>query len=146
LNYTRHNGIIDEKGIRVLTAGLVLSGDIWEYSFVDDDDVGGAVPSGTIVYEGVQMRLQNSRNSLDLTIQGFEASKYFSAVLQPRPGMNLVERKHFFQPISPPNSRYYLKMFRIVNIQEPNFHPSDPRKYLILNLERVDNAHGENYQ
>ena len=129
-----------------MTAGLVLSGDIWEYSFVDDDEVGGAVPSGTIVYESVQMRLQNSRNSIDLTIQGFEASKYFSAVLQPRPGMNLVERKHFFQPTSPPNSRYYLKMFRIVNIQESNFHPSDPRRYLILNLERVENTRSNSHQ
>jgi len=129
-----------------MTAGYVLSGKIWEYTFTDDDEVGGAVPSGSVAYENVQMRLQNSRNSLDLTIQGFEASKYFSAVLQPRPGMNLVERKHFFQPTSPPNSRYYLKMFRIVNIQEPNFHPSDPRRYLILNLERVDNTRLEAYQ
>ena len=129
-----------------MTAGYVLSGKILEYTFADDDEVGGAVPSGSVIYEGVQMRLQNSKNSLDLTIQGFEASKYFSAVLQPRPGMNLVERKHFFQITSPPNSRYYLKMFRIANIQESNFHPSDPRRYLILNMERVDNTRLEVHQ
>ena len=129
-----------------MTAGLVFSGKIWQFSFTDDDEVGGAVPSGTIVYDNVQLRLQNSRNSLDLTIQGFETSKFFSAVLQPRPGMTLVEKKHYFQVTSPPNSNHYLKMFRIVNIQESNFHPSDPRRYLILNLERVENTRGNTYQ
>ena len=129
-----------------MTAGLVLLGDVWEFSFTDDDDVGGAQPSGTVVYKSVEVRVQNSRNSLDLTIQGFETSKFFSVVLRPRPGMNLVERKHFLQITSPPNSRHYLKMFRIINIQESNFHPSDPRRYLILNLERVENTRGNNYQ
>lgn len=129
-----------------MTAGYVLSGRIWEFSFANDDEVGGAQPSGTVIYDGVQMRLQNSRNSLELTIQGFEASKYFSAIMQPRPGMNLVERKHFFQPTSPQNSRYYMKMFRVVSVLEPDFHPADPRRYLVLNLERVDNTRGENYQ
>ena len=129
-----------------MTAGLVFSGKIWQLSFTDDDEVGGAVPSGTIVYDNVQLRLQNSRNSLDLTIQGFETSKFFSAVLPPRPRMNLVEKKHYLQVTSPPNSNHYLKMFRIVNIQESNFHPSDPRRYLILNLERVENTRGNTYQ
>lgn len=129
-----------------MTAGYILLGKVWEFSFTDDDDVGGAQPSGTIVYEGIQLRMQNSKNSLDLQIQGFETSKMLSAIVQPRAGMNLVERKHFLQITSPPNSIHYLKMFRIVNIQESSLHPSDPRRQLILNLERSENTHGNNYQ
>jgi hypothetical protein len=129
-----------------MTQGLVLAGSIWEYSFVNDDEVGGAVPSGTVVYSNVRLRLENSRNSLDLAIQGFETSKFFSAVVQPQAGMRLVERKHFLQITSPPNSNHYLKMFRIVNIQESNFHPSDPRRYIILNLERVENTRSNSHQ
>lgn len=128
-----------------MTAGFVLSGKVWE--FTDSvDDVGGGEPSGTVVYENVSLRLQNSPNSLEMNIQGYETSKFFSATIQPRPGMNLVEKKHYFQPTSPPNHRYYLKMFRIVSIQEPNFHPADKRRYLVVNLERSDIAHTENYQ
>lgn len=128
-----------------MTAGFVLSGDIWE--FTDHvDDVGGSTPSGTVVYENVSLRLQNSKNSLDLNIQGYETSKFFSATVQPRPGMNLVEKKHYFQPTSPPNFRYFMDMFRIVSIQEPNFHPADPRRYLVLNLERSDIGHSESHQ
>lgn len=128
-----------------MTAGFVLSGKIWQFTDAVDD-VGGATPSGTVVYENVSLRLQNSRNSLELNIQGYETSKFFSATIQPRPGMNLIEKKHYFQPTSPPNHRYYLKMFRIVSIQEPNFHPADKRRYLIANLERSDIGHAESYQ
>jgi len=129
-----------------LVAGLVLLCNIISYSFSNDDEVGGAEPSGTVVYDNVRLRMENSRNSLDLAIQGFETSKLFSAVVHPQPGMQLVERKHFLQITNPSNSNHYLKMFRIVNIQESNFHPSDPRRYLILNLQRVENTHGNNYQ
>lgn len=128
-----------------MTAGFVLSGKIWE--FTDHADSGGGyTPSGTVIYEGVEARLQNSRNSLDLNIQGYETSKFFSALIQPRPGMNLVEKKHYFQPILPTNYRYANKMFRIVSIQESNFHPSDPRRYLIVNMERSDTPHSDNGQ
>jgi len=128
-----------------VTAGFVLVGKIWE--FTDHaDDVGGATPSGTVIYEGVEARLQNSKNSLDLNIQGYETSKFFSAIIQTRAGMNLVEKKHYFEPTSPPNYRYFGKMFRIVSIQEPNFHPADPRRYLIVNFERSEPPHGNLYQ
>jgi hypothetical protein len=128
-----------------MTAGFVLSGKIW--SFTDRvDDVGGYTPSGTVIYENVQARLQNAQNSLQMNIQGYETTKYFSATVQPRAGMNLVEKKHYFQVTSPPNHRYYGKMFRIVSIQEPNFHPADPRRYLVINFERSDEPHLEAYQ
>ena len=129
-----------------MTAGLILTGKIWVFTFTDDDEVGGAQPSGSVIYEGVQVRIENAKNSLALNIQGFETSKYFSAILYPRPDMVLSERKHFLQITSPPNSRHYLDMFRIINIQESNFHPSDPRRYLYLNLERSELGHGNNYQ
>lgn len=128
-----------------MTAGLLLSGRIWKFTDVSDE-VGGNTPSGTIVYEGVQLRMSNSRNSLDLNIQGYETSKFFSAILYPRPEMNLVEKKHYLQLTSPPTHRYYLKMFRIMSIQEPNVHPADPRRYLLINLERSDIGHSENHQ
>jgi hypothetical protein len=128
-----------------VTAGFVLTGKIWE--FTDrTDDVGGNTPTGTVVYENVEARLQNAPNSLLMNIQGYETSKFFSATITPRSGMNLVEKKHYFEPTSPPNYRYINKMFRIVSIQEPNFHPADPRRYLIVNLERVDPTHGNSYQ
>ena len=128
-----------------MTAGFVLSADVWEFTDAYDSS-GGYTPSGTVVYENVSLRLQNSPNSLEMNIQGYETSKFFSATVQPRPGMNLIENKHYFQVTSPPNHRNYQKMFRLVSIQEPNFHPADKRRYLIVNLERSDLSHSENFQ
>lgn len=128
-----------------MTAGLVLNCNIWE--FTDHaDEVGGYMPSGTVIYENVQLRMQNPRNSLLMNIQGYETSKFFSATLHPRSGMNLQEKKHYAQVVSPTNHRYYLKFFRIISILEPDVHPADPRRFLILNLERSDSPHGESYQ
>lgn len=128
-----------------MTAGLLLTGKIWE--FTDHvDDSGGATPSGTVIYEGVQFRLENARNSLLLNIQGYETSKFFSATIYPRHGMILVEKKHYLELTSPINHSYYGKMFRLISVQESNFHPSDPRRYLIANLERSQPPHNDNYQ
>lgn len=128
-----------------LTAGLILTGRIWEFTDYDDS-VGGAVPSGTILFEGVQIRIQNSPNALDLQIQGYETSKMYSAVMFPKPYMIINEMKDYFQVTSPPNSRHYNDMFRIRNVQESSFHPADPRRYLILTLERSELGHGNSYQ
>lgn len=128
-----------------MTAGYILSGRIWEFTDHADNN-GGYTPSGTVIYEGVDLRLQNSPNSLLMNIQGYETSKFFSATIQPRPGMNLIEKKHYFEPTSPPNYRYVNKFFRIVSIQEPNFHPADPRRYLVANFQRSDEIHSEDFQ
>lgn len=128
-----------------MTAGLNMLCEVWKFDDIADD-VGGNTPTGTILWDGVQMRLQNAPNSLTLNIQGYETDKFFSAIIYPRPEMNLVEKKHYIKPTSPPNHRYFNKMFRIVSIQEPNVHPSDPRRHLIVNLERSDIGHSENYQ
>lgn len=128
-----------------MTAGLVLGCRVWE--FTDRvDEVGGYTPSGTVVYENVQLRMQNPRNSLLMNIQGYETSKFFSATVHPRSGMNLTEKKHYIEVMSPTNHRYYQKMFRILSVAEPDVHPADPRRYLVLNLERSDLPHSENYQ
>lgn len=128
-----------------MTAGLILSGKIWE--FTDHRDiVGGNMPSGTVIYEGIQARLQNSSNSLLMNIQGYETSRFFSAIFYPRPGMNLTEKKHYFQPINPPNYRFANCFFRIISIQESSLHPSDPRRQILANLEREDLPHSESYQ
>lgn len=128
-----------------MTAGFVLLGKIWEFTDYDDE-VGGAVPSGTVLYEGVQIRIQNSPNSLDLQIQGYETSKLYSAIMYPKPYMTISEKKNYFQVTSPPNSVHYNDMFRILNVQETSMHPADPRRYLILTLERSERAHGNSYQ
>lgn len=128
-----------------MTAGLVLLCKIWEFTD-HTDEVGGHTPSGTVVYEGVQLRLQNPRNSLEMNIQGYETSKFFSATILQRAGMNLFEKKHYIEITRPTNHRYCQKMFRIISIQESSFHPSDPRRYLVINCERSDIPHGESFQ
>ena len=136
-----------------MTAGLILLGRIWEFTDYDDE-VGGAVPSGTIVYSNIQARIESIPTSLtkviphalSLDAPGFQVGRNFSVVIQPRPGMNLKEKKHYFQFTSPSNSIHYLKMFRITYVLDSDHHPSDPRRFVVLVLERSTLAHGESYQ
>lgn len=128
-----------------MTAGLNLVCNICVYTF-SDDEVGGALPSGTVAYENIPIRIENARNSLTLNIQGYETTKFLSAVAMYKPGMEINERKNYVHVVSPPNTEHYNRKFRIVSYQVSNLHPSDPRKFLLLNLERSDIPHGEEYQ
>lgn len=127
-----------------MTAGLNLLCNIWSFTDIADD-VGGNTPTGTIIWTGVHMRMQNAPNSLVLNIQGYDTSKFFSALVYPKPDMALVEKKHYVEITSPPNHPYYQKLLRIVSIQDANVHPADPRRYLVVNME-YDTSHSESYQ
>lgn len=136
-----------------MTAGFVLTGRIWE--FTDRDDVvGGNVPTGTIVYDGIQARLENVPTSLTKVIPhalsldgaGYQTTKNLSIMIQPRPGMSIIEKMHYFQVTNPPNSVHYLKMFRITYVLDSDYHPADPRRFLVLVLEQSKIAYGNNFQ
>jgi len=117
--------------------------DIIRLTYPADDEVGGAVPSGTVLYADVQARIQATTPIPAYAIQGLETSKIMTAELYP--GTLDVEEYDELQVKSPPNSPYYLLKFRIDTVQRSNMHPGDPRGYLLLTLVRAT-LHGNDYQ
>ena len=65
-----------------MIAGLNLKGRIWRLTAADNDDsVGGAVPSGTTLYEPIFGRIKAEEPTLALLEQGLETPTIFSAQL-----------------------------------------------------------------
>ena len=126
-----------------MRAGNNLHVDIWRLTYPADDEVGGAVPSGTIVYSHVEGRIQASTPIPAFAMQGLETSKIMTGELYP--GTLNVQEYDQLEVVSPPNSPYYGWKFRIDTVQRSNYHPGDPRGVLLLTLVRAT-LHGNEYQ
>lgn len=126
-----------------MKAGNNLRARIWRFSYPQDDEVGGALPSGTVVYENIEARSQDASPIAAFAIQGVETNKIHQAWVYP--GTLDIREYDQFEIISPPNHPYINLKMRIDTVQKPNFHPADPRGYLLLTMVRAT-KHGNNYQ
>jgi hypothetical protein len=126
-----------------LRAGNNLSARIWRLSYPADDSVGGALPSGSIVYENVQARFQDSSPIAAFAIQGVETNKVHQAEVYP--GTLDIREYDQFEVVSPPNHPWINLKMRIDTVQKPNYHPADPRGFLLLTMVR-STKHGNEYQ
>lgn len=126
-----------------MKAGNNLHVDIIRYSYPVDDEVGGALPSGTVIYPHVEARIQATVPIPAYAIQGLETSKIMTAEVYP--GTLNIQEYDQLQVVSPPNSPYYGWNFRIDTVQRSNMHPGDPRAYILLTLVRAT-LHGNDYQ
>ena len=122
-----------------MTAGLNLRGDIIKFTYSDDDQ-GGAVPSGTIVYSSVFARISAMKPTLALLEQGIQVPEIFSALLSysPPTGTFNVQHNDQYHVTFHPISEHYGKRFVIIGIQPPSFN--DSRKYLLVTLRREEYA------
>jgi hypothetical protein len=129
-----------------MVAGLNLSCAVWRWTDVTDDDVGGAVPSGTMVYQNVQARridhLVHIRRIpvLEADQQGLESGRYNLFELQPAT-MDVKENDEI-QITNPPNNWDYLKYFRVISVMREGYHPNDSRGILLVSCRRSVRAHG----
>jgi hypothetical protein len=62
-------------------AGLNLKGRVWRFTSSNDDSVGGARPTGTIMFEPVWSRIRSEKPTLALLEQGLETPELFTATL-----------------------------------------------------------------
>lgn len=122
-----------------MTIGTNLLGDLYEYTYPSDDDVGGALPSGTVVYSNFRLRLQTLKPTEALLEQGLESVGFFTAHIIPYTVP--VKHNNEIEITAPSNSPHYGNRFRIIGEpQRPSMAPSDPRNYLIVNVKRVEKS------
>lgn len=122
-----------------MVAGLNLKCNIWSIGYQPDDEVGGAVTTGTVAYENVMLSLQENRVEQLLLQQGLETQKTFSANICPG-NLDIRERDEL-EVTFPPNHRYYGERFRIINSRHSSFAPDNPDAYMMLTLIRSVEAH-----
>jgi hypothetical protein len=123
-----------------MVAGLNLTAKIWRYIYTyGDDDIGGAVPSGTVLYQDVQARIAARKPTMALIEQGLETIKIFTAVLSP--GTLAVKENDEIEVTRPTNHPDYGNKFRIIGVQPTSTHPDDARGFLMVTLQRSEEAH-----
>lgn len=126
-----------------MTAGLNLSVKFIRLVYTDDD-VGGSYPTGTILHNNIEARIDEEPTNTMLLQQGLETKKIFSAMFW---GHNLIFREQDeVEVISPPNHEYYGKRFRVVAHTSPSNHPAQKRNVHLAKLERSQIAHAEAFQ
>jgi hypothetical protein len=109
-----------------------------------DDEVGGAYPSGTLLYDNILGRLDEDPTNTMYLQQGLETVKTFSAMFW---GSYLLFREQDeVEVTSPPNHEYYGQKFRVVDRITSSNHPAQKRNVWIAKLTRSQVAHKNPYQ
>jgi hypothetical protein len=127
-----------------LTAGLNLFVSVTRFQYFDDD-IGGSIPSGTMVYQNIAARqidhlIAYRQNAFLLAgEQGLETEKLKLFALYPAT-IDLRENDEL-QIINPPNHWNYQNYFRVIQVLRVGFHPSDPRGYILCSCKRSVEAH-----
>ena len=125
-----------------MTAGLLHTGNIIRFSYNADDDQGGALPSGTVLYSPVFARIFTEKPTLALLEQGLETAELYSAILEP--GDISLNHNDQYQVTAPNISPYLNERFVIISIQSPSM--LDNRRYLRVVMRRYEIAHSNNLQ
>jgi hypothetical protein len=131
-----------------MTAGLNLKGAIWRFTNANDDSIGGARPTGTVLYSPVFSRISSEKPTLALLEQGLETPTIFRALLSyaaySPTGSFDVQHNDQYEVTSPRTSQYYGKRFVIIGIQPTSFE--DGRRYLKVTLRRLVTANKNTLQ
>jgi hypothetical protein len=102
----------------------------------EDDEVGGALLTGSRIYTDVRASLQDSRGAQALHDQGFETVKTVDCILVPET-IDIRERDEI-QVTHPTNHRYYGKRLRVLEVVGGGTHPSSRHGHLELKLRRIE--------
>lgn len=122
-----------------MTAGLNVKINVYSMDNLDDDSIGGAILTGTLVGQSLPCRFEQAKPNYLLMQQGIEISKIWTVVLKPY-DTDIIERDEI-EIVYPVNHPYYGERFRVKTKEYSSHHPSDPRGYLILYVGRREHAH-----
>lgn len=127
-----------------MPAGLNQVCQIWRFSYPQDDTVGGAVPSGTVVYSSIDIRIDSKAPTQALLEQGLETPTIYQAIVHE--GNIEIEHNDQVQIIAPAYGFFYNKKFRIIGIQRSSNHPFQDRNQVVLTLKRWEKSHANDLQ
>jgi len=125
-----------------MAGGLNLRVDVWRMTTGDDDTVGGASITGTVVYSGYPMRIQAAEEEQLFLEQGMETVRVFTGVAQMRGADTVFYERDELEVVFPYNHPYADDRFRIISMRYSDLQPGDPRANVIMKLSRSVRAHG----
>ena len=127
-----------------MPAGLNQVCRLIRFSYPADDAVGGAVPSGTVVYENLLVRIKSEEPTQALLEQGLQTIPIFTGLLFA--GNIDVHHNDQLEVVAPMGSWFYQKKFRVIGIQRSSNHPSQDRNQIRVTMRRFEESHSNNLQ
>lgn len=119
-----------------MAGGLNLKVDIIQINYSSDDEVGGAIVTGTTAYRSVPARIAASRPSQASLEQGLEVNRIFDMALVGKCAENVNERDEVLV-VWPEDHPYYNERFRIMGIQLDGRRPQyGQARYTLSRIER----------
>jgi hypothetical protein len=124
-----------------MPAGYNTYGRIRRYDYEEDDQIGGANPTGTVIYENIPMRIESVEPTMALLEQGLETPHFYRTALGYKaPNVKENDEVEVTLPIT---SWYYGYRFRISSVRHPSMGANDPRAQTVIIMRRMDEAHGK---
>lgn len=120
--------------------GLNITVSFIQNNYASDDDVGGAVLTGTVAYTGIKGRLSARRPSQQALEAGLEVNRLFDFIV-PGQSLSLNERDEM-QVTAPAASPYLNERFRIMGIQHDSRRPN--RGHTEFTLSRIERSRSNN--
>jgi hypothetical protein len=120
-------------------AGFNIRVNVWHVKFAKDDSVGGAVPTGTVVYHDIMAKIQQEPVEMLLMQQGLETEHVYKMNIIP--GTLAIYERDEIEISKPLDHPYYGQKFRVKNVQYSSHNPRDSRNYIMLTLTRSDRMH-----
>lgn len=127
-------------------AGTNTQGRLWRFHNPagSDDDVGGSIPSGTILKENVFGRMEQLKSTQVLLEQGLEIPEMFQAYLFYTGEPIDLQHNDVLQIYSPPISPHYNKGFRIIGYRHSSHQ--DARRFVEVTMRRWETSRNEAFQ
>jgi hypothetical protein len=122
-----------------MAAGHNALAKVLRYEFKDDDEIGGASPSGTVLLENIWCRIEPIEPTMALLEQGLETVKLFRTSLDYR--AKSVSENDELVVTAPIGSIYRNKAFRLVSVQHSSLRADDPRSQVLVIMRRRHEAH-----
>jgi len=127
-----------------LPAGHVRICRLIRFSYPQDDSVGGSVPSGTVAYENLVIRIKAEKATMALLEQGVDTQQIWSALLFP--GNINIEENDQIEITKPDYGWYSGKKFRVIGIQRASASPWLDENQIRITLKRWGASHDNNLQ
>lgn len=127
-----------------MPAGLNRVCKLIRFSYLNDDNVGGAVPSGTVLYSNLDIRVRAEKPTLALLEQGLQTPTIHTGLLFE--GNISIEHNDQIEFVLPVNDWYYGKRFRVIGVRRSGNHPSQDRNVVQVTLRRWEESHDNTLQ
>lgn len=120
-----------------MVAGMRLRVTVHSITQGADDDVGGAVHTGTVGIRSIPATVEYLKPSLLLIEQGIETKRMARVMVQPG-SLTIFERDEL-EIVGPPGHEDIGKFFRVEAVGRTGFSPNDSRgRHLLLTCERIE--------